>query len=110
MKKDTHPQYNNQIKVVCSSCSTEHVIGSTSEDISTEICSSCHPFYTGVERIVDTENLVAKFKERQSKAKPSFSSKKTKMETKKKKKKSSDTQANKESLTLKDMLSSLDKK
>ncbi len=108
MKNDIHPQYYKQVKTVCSSCSTEHVVGSTVESISTEICSNCHPFYTGVERIVDTENLVAKFKERQNKAKPSFSSKKSKMEAKKKKKKT--TSKEKEPLTLKDMLSSIEKK
>ncbi len=108
MKKNIHPKYNEEIKVTCSSCSTTYTIGSTLENISTELCSSCHPFYTGVDKIVDTDNLVAKFKERESKAKKSFTSKKSKMLQRKKK--DDGTKKEQSSLTLKDMLSAIGNK
>jgi large subunit ribosomal protein L31 len=108
MKKDIHPKYFNNVKVTCSSCSTTYEVGSTLENMNTELCSNCHPFYTGVEKIVDTDNLVAKFKERQSKAKPSFQSKRAKMASRKGK--DSSTKKENKSVTLKDMLSAIDKK
>ncbi len=109
MKKDIHPKYFNNVKVTCSSCSTTYEVGSTLESLNTELCSGCHPFYTGVEKIVDTDNLVAKFKERQSKAKPSFQSKRAKM-VKRKEKEDSSTKKEQKSVTLKDMLSAISDK
>ncbi len=109
MKKNIHPQYHSDIKVVCSSCSTTYIVGSTLERITTELCSSCHPFYTGVDKIVDTDNLVAKFKERESKASSSFQNKKSKM-SERKKKFSSEKKNDEKNLTLKDMLSAITEK
>ncbi len=103
MKKDIHPKYNSNLKVVCS-CGNTFVTGSTLEidTLSVELCSKCHPFYTGEQKIVDTENVVKKFEERaQKSSKMSFKSKREKMAERKAKKTSSSPSSN---LTLKDML------
>lgn len=63
MKKDIHPKYYNKAKVTCA-CGNSFEIGSTKEHIEVEICSKCHPFYTGKEKIVDTMGRVEKFKKR----------------------------------------------
>lgn len=70
MKAEIHPKYNTDTKVTCA-CGETFTVGSTKEEISVEICSNCHPFYTGVEKIVDTAGRVEKFKLRQAAAKKS---------------------------------------
>ena len=63
MKKDIHPTYYKEAQVKCA-CGNSFTIGSTKEFIEVEICSNCHPFYTGKEKIVDTMGRVEKFKKR----------------------------------------------
>jgi large subunit ribosomal protein L31 len=63
MKKDIHPQYYSKAEATCA-CGAKFEIGSTLEKINVEICSACHPFYTGNEKIVDTAGRVEKFKSR----------------------------------------------
>lgn len=106
MKKKIHPKFNKQVKVTCS-CGNTFYTGSTIDEIETDLCSKCHPFFTGEQRIVDTENLVAKFEERSKKAKTlgSYRSKREKMKARKKK--SSDENKDEKALTLKDMLQNL---
>ncbi len=108
MKKNIHPKYNNNVKVTCS-CGNTFVTGSILEEIQTELCSKCHPFYTGEQKIVDTENVVARFEEKKSKAKDSFRSKKQKMMERKKKLQTLNEKTTTKGLTLKDMLESLNK-
>jgi large subunit ribosomal protein L31 len=67
MKKDLHPKYH-QATVNCA-CGNSFEVGSTMEKINVEICSMCHPFYTGKQKLVDTAGMVDKFKERMQKAK-----------------------------------------
>ena len=67
MKKETHPTYFPQAKVVCS-CGNSFTVGATKAEIKVEICSKCHPFYTGEEKLIDTAGRVEKFKSRRSKA------------------------------------------
>jgi large subunit ribosomal protein L31 len=63
MKAETHPDYT-EIKVSCS-CGNEFVTRSTlGEDLQVEVCSSCHPFYTGKQKIVDAGGRVDKFRKR----------------------------------------------
>ena len=67
MKADIHPSYG-EIKVTCS-CGNEFVTSSTrGEDLQVEVCSSCHPFYTGKQKIVDTGGRVDKFRRRYGKS------------------------------------------
>ena len=68
MKKDIHPKYNTDAKASCA-CGASFAVGSTMEKIESEICSNCHPFYTGTEKIMDTAGRVDRFKKRQAAAK-----------------------------------------
>lgn len=67
MKKDIHPKYYSNAKVHCA-CGQTWTIGSTSPELEIEICSNCHPFYSGQEKILDAGGRVDKFKKRQEKS------------------------------------------
>lgn len=67
MKADIHPTYNATAEITCA-CGAVFPIGSTKQDIRVEICSSCHPFYTGTEKVIDTAGRVEKFKARKAAA------------------------------------------
>jgi large subunit ribosomal protein L31 len=60
MKTDIHPTYYPEATVVCA-CGNTWTTGSTQEHIQTDVCSECHPFFTGEQRIVDTEGQVDRF-------------------------------------------------
>ena len=66
MKKNIHPQYYPKAQVKCA-CGNSFTVGSTKEFIEVEVCSKCHPFYTGKEKIIDTMGRVEKFKKRMAK-------------------------------------------
>ncbi|MBC7981534.1 50S ribosomal protein L31 [Candidatus Parcubacteria bacterium] len=68
MKKNIHPSYFPEASFTCA-CGAKYIMGSTKEKNTTEMCSACHPFYTGNERTVDTAGRVEKFKARQAAAK-----------------------------------------
>ena len=70
MKKNIHPQYFPKAQVRCA-CGNTFTVGSTKEFLEVDICSNCHPFYTGKEKIVDAMGRVEKFKKRLSKKKES---------------------------------------
>ncbi len=61
MKKDTHPEYNAKAKVTCA-CGNSFTVGSTLKELKVEICSNCHPFYTGKQKLMDTAGRVDRFK------------------------------------------------
>ncbi len=63
MQKEIHPKYYPKAEVTCS-CGNKFMVGSTSPKLSVEICSQCHPFYTGEERLIDTAGRVKKFQKR----------------------------------------------
>lgn len=63
MKKEIHPTYFPEAKISCA-CGATWSVGSTQEEIKVDICSSCHPFFTGEQRIVDTEGQVDRFYKR----------------------------------------------
>ena len=67
MKSDTHPNYFPEAQVVCA-CGNTFTVGSTKEKLSVEICSACHPFYTGNEKLMDVAGRVEKFKARRAAA------------------------------------------
>ena len=67
MKKDLHPTYFLDSKVVCA-CGNTFTVGATKKEIHVEICGNCHPFYTGEEKLIDTAGRVEKFKTRRAKA------------------------------------------
>ncbi len=66
MKKDIHPKYYSKATAKCA-CGSTFNIGSTKEFIETEVCSQCHPFYTGKTKIMDTMGRVERFKKRMAK-------------------------------------------
>lgn len=63
MKTNIHPTYFAEVTVTCA-CGNTFVTGSTQEKISVEVCSACHPFYTGKQKLVDVAGRVDKFKKR----------------------------------------------
>ncbi|HEY4513042.1 MAG TPA: 50S ribosomal protein L31 [Candidatus Paceibacterota bacterium] len=63
MKKDIHPKYDLNTKATCA-CGAVFLVGSTMPEIKIEICSNCHPFYTGNEKIMDTAGRVERFNKR----------------------------------------------
>lgn len=67
MKTDTHPTYFPEAKVTCA-CGRAFTLGSTKERIEVEICSNCHPFYTGDTKLMDSAGRVEKFKARKAAA------------------------------------------
>jgi len=81
MKKDTHPAYNNDAVITCA-CDASYKIGSTQDKTQVELCSNCHPFYTGTQKIVDTARRVEKFKARDAKKSTKTENKATKKATK----------------------------
>ncbi len=83
MKEKIHPKYFTT-KATCA-CGASFDIGSTKENIKVEICSKCHPLFTGKQKILDTEGRVEKFKKRMAKAAPAKKKKTTKKKSKKSK-------------------------
>ena len=67
MKTEIHPEYYTDAKVSCS-CGNKFVTGSTQKEIKVEICSACHPFFTGNEKVIDTAGRVERFKARKAAA------------------------------------------
>jgi large subunit ribosomal protein L31 len=63
MKEQIHPTYYPDAKVVCT-CGNSWTVGSTVPEIRTDVCSACHPFFTGEQRIVDAEGQVDRFYQR----------------------------------------------
>ncbi|MBI2448097.1 50S ribosomal protein L31 [Candidatus Microgenomates bacterium] len=76
MKTGIHPEYHTAT-VTCS-CGNTFQTGSTKAEISVELCSACHPFFTGKQKIIDTAGKVEKFKKRMELKKENLVSKKEK--------------------------------
>ena len=68
MKKNIHPKYFPNAAIKCA-CGNKIVAGSTKEKMEVEICSACHPLFTGKKKLIDTAGRVEKFKARRAKAK-----------------------------------------
>lgn len=66
MKADIHPKYFTDAKVTCV-CGNTFTTGSTLKDISVDICGECHPFYTGKQKLMDTEGRIERFRKRYAK-------------------------------------------
>jgi large subunit ribosomal protein L31 len=60
MKKGVHPQYG-KTTITCA-CGASYEVGSTKKDLKVELCSRCHPYFTGVQKIIDTGGRVERFK------------------------------------------------
>jgi len=66
MKAGIHPEYFQKTQAKCA-CGAIFSIGSTKVNIEVEVCSKCHPFYTGKEKLIDTAGRVERFKKRLAK-------------------------------------------
>ena len=77
MKDGIHPTYHTAVEVTCS-CGNKFKTGSTVEAIDTEICSNCHPFYTGKQKLLDTRGNVERFTKRRELAAKTAAEKKEK--------------------------------
>lgn len=94
MKKDIHPELK-ETTIECA-CGKTFEVQSTKEDMEVEICSNCHPFYTGKEKIVDKMGRVEKFKQKMRKAEEEKGKQKKKKEEKAKKENSEKEEENEE--------------
>lgn len=65
MKSQIHPPYYPEAKVRCA-CGATYTIGSTQPTLEVEICASCHPFFTGQEKVIDIAGKVERFKQRRA--------------------------------------------
>lgn len=84
MKQQIHPQYFEEATVICA-CGNTFKTGSTQEVIHVELCSNCHPFYTGEQRFVDSASRIQKFQQKQEKAALHVTKKKEKEQKKEQK-------------------------
>jgi large subunit ribosomal protein L31 len=83
MKKNIHPQYYPEAKIVCA-CGNVITTGSARPEMKVEVCSACHPFYTGKKRLVDTTGRVDRFKKRMEKSEKLLAEKLARAKAKKK--------------------------
>jgi large subunit ribosomal protein L31 len=67
MKDGIHPQYHPDAKFICA-CGHRFTAGSTKPEVHVEICSNCHPFYTGKQNLIDTAGTIDRFKRRTTKS------------------------------------------
>jgi len=63
MKEGIHPEYH-ELEITCASCGSSLPAKSTAPTIRLEVCGACHPFFTGTQRILDTEGRVERFKKK----------------------------------------------
>ncbi|MBI2621507.1 MAG: 50S ribosomal protein L31 [Candidatus Levybacteria bacterium] len=96
MKQGVHPQYFENAQVICN-CGNRFTTGSTREVIHVELCSNCHPFYTGEQKFVDSASRIQKFQNRTEAAK--------KYQVVKKQKKEKEAGLSEAPKTLREMLS-----
>src|SRR5258708_39023489 len=84
MKANVHPQYFENATVICV-CGNRFTTGSTQEIIHVELCSNCHPFYTGEQRFVDAGSRIQRFQKKQQVGAQYQATKQKKADDKKKK-------------------------
>ena len=63
MKEKIHPTFFNHAKVICA-CGNSFTVGATKKEMKVEVCSQCHPFFTGERKMMDTTGRVERFKRR----------------------------------------------
>lgn len=63
MKANIHPEYYPEARVTCA-CGNSFVTGSTKQNLRVDLCSACHPFYTGTQKLIDTAGQVERFQRR----------------------------------------------
>jgi len=86
MKKDIHPKYYPGAKIICA-CGNVIKVGSTVPEMHVEICSACHPFYTGKQKLIDTAGRLERYQKRAAKTRAIKEAKTIKAKKKSSKKK-----------------------
>ncbi len=81
MKADIHPNYYPKAKVICA-CGNTFTTGSTVEEMHVEICSACHPYFTGKQKVMDSAGRVDRFKKRSERTKTAAAKRSTKASAK----------------------------
>jgi len=66
MKAEIHPKYHTDAKITCV-CGASFTTGSTKKELNVDICSECHPFYTGKQKLIDSEGRIERFRKRYAK-------------------------------------------
>lgn len=102
MKQDIHPKWHDDAVVTCA-CGNTFAVGSTVREIQIEICSKCHPFFTGEMKYVDTLGRVDKFKKKREQAQKIEAQRQKKRE----KEKAKEQREGREPKTLKEMLQAI---
>lgn len=69
MKEGIHPEYHQESKVTCVGCGNTFTTGSTVPELRINVCSKCHPFFTGKQKLVDAEGRVDRFRRRYAQTK-----------------------------------------
>lgn len=77
MKAAIHPNYTTDATILCA-CGNTFQVGSTVKEIHVELCSACHPFYTGKQKLIDTSRRIEKFQEKAAKVSIQTTGKKAK--------------------------------
>lgn len=90
MKQETHPAYNATATITCA-CGNHFEVGSTLPALRIELCSTCHPFYTGKQNFVDTARRIEKFQDKLTKTGPVSTRTKAAKETARKAKRAEKT-------------------
>lgn len=103
MKKDLHPKYYPEAKVTCA-CGNEFTVGSSQPELEVEVCSACHPFYTGQSRFIDTEGRVEKFERKRKEAEAEAKREAEKKRKEEEERKRREREAEEKPKTLKEML------
>ena len=83
MKSGIHPTYHDAVAVTCS-CGRSFKVGSTEQALTVEVCSECHPFYTGKQKLVDSGGRIDKFRKRLQEAQKAEKNKPTRKKPRKK--------------------------
>lgn len=77
MKENIHPTYYSDATITCA-CGAKYTVGGTKKEMRVEICSNCHPYFTGSHKFIDTAGRVERFKQKLEKSKTKESAKKVK--------------------------------
>ncbi len=89
MKEKIHPKFYADAKVICV-CGNNFTTGSTRKELRVEICSKCHPFYTGEKRMMDAAGKVERFRKRQAASAKAIEDRKAREAVKKEKEKAAE--------------------
>ncbi len=104
MKENLHPKYYPNAKITCA-CGNTFTVGSTKPELEVEVCSACHPFFTGKSKFIDSEGRVEMFERKRKEA----NLREKEKEEKKREEKEKEKKEKEQPKTLKEMLERIEK-